>query len=109
MLVSLDDETEDHPTEGATAMSPKQSPPDAILHPPWRRLAETFLKDKDPATYRSLSPRQFEAYLDEQVERARETYESTYLALKAKHPGKEAWCLQAAQELTIRDVLDPTA
>jgi hypothetical protein len=84
-------------------------PPPTILHPPWRRLAESLLKNKDPQKYRELKRAgMLEEHLNELDEAARTSYEVTVRQIEELNPGKESWALQSAQEMVIRDLLDPT-
>lgn len=68
-----------------------------------------ILRAKDPDLLRELrAANRLESYLDEQVERARAAYESLVKRVSKGNPDLESWAIQAAEELIIRDLLDPT-
>jgi hypothetical protein len=80
-----------------------------LIHPPWRTLAEEILKAKDPKLYRALKKGgTLENHLDDKVEHARTTYEHLAKKLAEGRPEFESWAIQAAEELVIHDILDPT-
>lgn len=81
---------------------------DPLIHPPWRTIAEGILRAKDPELYREMKGPDLQRYLDLRVESARSTYEHLVKRLVEQNPGQESWALQAAQEMVVRDVLDPT-
>jgi hypothetical protein len=90
-------------------MTSQQQPPQTIMHPPWRRMAEVMLREKDPEKYRQLKESgSLVAHLDAVSEQARLAYESTVRQIEEQNPGKGSWALQSAQEIVTRDVLDPT-
>ena len=68
------------------------------------------MKAKSPELYRELKSdrRGLEDHLDLQAERARAAYEAAFKRIAEANPGQESWALQAAQEIVVRDVLDPT-
>lgn len=83
---------------------------EAIQGPPWRALAEEVLRAKDPERYRDLKASgMLSQHLRVTAERAKMAYEATARRIEKQNPGQGAWALQAAEEIVIRDVLDPTA
>jgi hypothetical protein len=80
-----------------------------IVHPPWREIADAILKVKDPGRRRELRiAGELDDHLEEVAKAAARTYEMLVNRLEETHPGQGSWALQAAQEIIVRDVLDPT-
>lgn len=80
-----------------------------LIHPPWRTLAEEILRAKDPKRYRELRKSGgLGEYLDDRAEHARVTYEHLAKRLAEGKPELACWAIQAAEELVIHDILDPT-
>lgn len=87
----------------------ESKPPAMRIHPPWRTMAEEILKAKNRRLYRELRKEgTLSDHIDEQADRARLAYDDLVNRMLKKHPAEESWVFQAAQEVIVRDLLDPT-
>ncbi|MEX2598099.1 MAG: hypothetical protein WD533_00415 [Dehalococcoidia bacterium] len=81
-----------------------------LIHPPWRQMAEEILKAEDPELYQMFSPRELAMHLDLKAETARQVYPGLVERNQARNPGSTGtWAMKAAEEMIVRDVLDPTS
>jgi hypothetical protein len=72
-------------------------------------MAEEILKAKDPELHRALTRGgNLNEHLDRLAGSARSAFNPTVDEILKGNPGLEAWAMQAAQELIVRDILDPT-
>jgi hypothetical protein len=80
-----------------------------LIHPPWRTMAEEILRATDPSRHSQLrADGLLESHLDDLAEQARSTYDVLVPDLMQKQPGAISWAMSAAQEMIVRDILDPT-
>lgn len=83
-------------------------PPSTLVHPPWREMAESLLRGKDPELYQVLlESGSLQEHLNDKEESARRTYESL-VARMQDHPNGISWVFQAVQEVIVHDIRDPT-
>lgn len=81
----------------------------ALVQPPWRVMAEEFLKANDPERYRTMRRAgTLDAWLDDLDSRLTTSYAHLVAEIEERNPRNAgAFALQAAQEMLVRDVLKP--